>query len=168
MACIDCDKPIDKRAKTGMCRECYLKKINVNGGAICATCGGPTSEPRARTCISCWNSRPKLDLKTIYRKSRLKKRFKLSLEDYENILIAQDYKCAICKAPQADIKKSLSVDHDRTCCPTDYSCGGCVRGLLCDRCNFGIGYFKDDENLLEIAANYVKVNKLKNIKKEVA
>jgi hypothetical protein len=31
--------------------------------------------------------------------------------------------------------RPFCVDHDHTCCPGEYTCGKCVRGLLCDDCN---------------------------------
>lgn len=42
----------------------------------------------------------------------------------------------------------MSVDHDHT--------SGKVRGLLCGRCNAGVGYFRDDPALMEQAAIYIK------------
>jgi hypothetical protein len=41
-------------------------------------------------------------------------------------------------------KKFLHVDHDHACCPGPKSCGKCVRFLLCDKCNVGLGSFSDD------------------------
>lgn len=32
------------------------------------------------------------------------------------------------------------IDHDHRCCPGDVSCGKCVRGIVCSRCNTGIGH----------------------------
>jgi len=46
---------------------------------------------------------------------------------------SQDRACAGCKKPMPDA--DLEVDHDHDCCPSGWSCGRCVRGLLCHRCN---------------------------------
>ena len=42
--------------------------------------------------------------------------------------------CGICGDASTD------VDHDHACCPGNRSCGECIRGGLCRRCNLGIGY----------------------------
>lgn len=51
---------------------------------------------------------------------------------------------------------NLHVDHDHSCCPGEGSCGLCVRGLLCHRCNHTIASL---ESLLEVgiddALNYL-------------
>ena len=63
--------------------------------------------------------------------------------------------CWICKSPLSTTGKSLSIDHDHSCCPAGRSCGRCVRGLLCDLCNTGIAKFEDDPKLLRWAADYL-------------
>ena len=55
----------------------------------------------------------------------------------------QSRRCAICH----QVFK-LSLDHDHR---TDE-----IRGLLCNPCNSGLGFFKDDLKLLEAAANYLR------------
>jgi hypothetical protein len=60
--------------------------------------------------------------------------YRLSPERYQEIHYYQEGKCSLCPA-----EKGLSVDHDRRCCPGKRSCGKCVRGLLCPRCNLRLG-----------------------------
>lgn len=87
------------------------------------------------------------------RKAHLKNTYGLSIEDYTEMLIKQDYKCAICnqkevsKTKTGDIKP-LSVDH---CHET-----GKVRALLCNACNFMIGFSRDDCDNLRNAIAYLE------------
>lgn len=78
-------------------------------------------------------------------------------KQYLELLTLQDEKCAICKMSIIDNKRNLSVDHCHKL--------KLVRGLLCTKCNFGLGYFNDDEELLNKAIKYLHNNHLnKNIK----
>jgi hypothetical protein len=76
--------------------------------------------------------------------------YKISLEDYNNLLIEQNFSCVICKEHMSKFKKNLSVDHDHKT--------GKVRGLLCEHCNHGLGKFKDDTNILKEAIKYLENN----------
>lgn len=67
--------------------------------------------------------------------------------DYQSLLEAQNYSCAICGINAEETKQGLAVDHSHE---TDQ-----VRGLLCMRCNVGLGYFKDNINSLNEAVNYL-------------
>lgn len=59
-------------------------------------------------------------------------------EDYDRVLAEQGGHCASCDAvPTAD--RRLAWDHDHTCCPGKVTCGNCVRGLLCPKCNLLLG-----------------------------
>lgn len=83
--------------------------------------------------------------------------------DYVIMLISQGMRCAICGTQDPGYgKKSFAVDHDHNCCPirrngrSKRTCGKCVRGLLCDACNTGIGRFDDNPITLRLAADYLE------------
>ncbi|HEX6312004.1 MAG TPA: endonuclease VII domain-containing protein [Acidimicrobiia bacterium] len=79
------------------------------------------------------------------RLGHLRRTFGLTLEDYERALTAQLGRCAICRRKPGTI--SLHVDHDHR--------NGKVRGLLCFRCNGGLGQFKENPAQLVRAAEYL-------------
>jgi hypothetical protein len=80
------------------------------------------------------------------RKSHLKRKYGLTIEQYDAMLAAQAGGCAICgEPPRDDIE--LHVDHDHTT--------GAVRGLLCFRCNNAIGDLREATELFEAAAAYL-------------
>ena len=76
----------------------------------------------------------------------LLKRYNLTVQEYEQMYQAQNGLCAVCGNPQVT-GKQLSVDHDHVT--------GLVRGLLCVRCNYGIGYFQENISFLENAIAYL-------------
>lgn len=75
--------------------------------------------------------------------------------DYAAMLASQGGRCAICGTAEPRGKGKFHVDHDHSCCGEKRSCGKCVRGLLCQRCNTGIGYFDDNPDLMRKAIEYV-------------
>ena len=80
--------------------------------------------------------------------------YKITMAQYNEMLESQNGKCRICKRKDDD-GKMLSVDHDHECCPGRRSCGKCIRGLLCQRCNLIIGLVGDDASVLASAAEYL-------------
>ncbi len=85
----------------------------------------------------------------------LKCNYGITLEQYEEMFLAQDGVCAICKEEQQQGIR-LCVDHDHSCCPGSKSCGRCVRQLLCTRCNTTLGKVNEDVNLLQNMIDYIK------------
>lgn len=67
----------------------------------------------------------------------------LSLEEYEKMLEEQGGGCAVCGSVEA-----LAVDHDHK--------SGEIRGIICRRCNQGIGRFEDNPVLLRKLARYLE------------
>ena len=87
------------------------------------------------------------------RNNDLKKKYGITLEQYEQMLADQGGVCAICGNPEPvwDKKvnrlRALSVDHCHTT--------GKVRGLLCTGCNQGLGNFKENPDRLAKAISYL-------------
>lgn len=81
---------------------------------------------------------------------RFKDLYKITSDDYKQMLLDQNYKCAICKTERRSNRTAgaLAVDHSHKT--------GKVRGLLCSRCNLGIGILKDDITFLQNAINYLE------------
>jgi hypothetical protein len=71
----------------------------------------------------------------------LKHRYGMTREQYDELLAKQGGACAICRATE-----DLVVDHDHDT--------GKVCGILCRKCNVGLGQFNDDGRLIEIACMY--------------
>jgi len=84
-------------------------------------------------------------------KSFIKRRYGITYEEYESLLEEQNFCCAICKEKHSNSVRTsgkLFVDH---CHST-----GKVRGLLCSRCNHGLGQFDDDTDKLTEAIKYLR------------
>lgn len=82
------------------------------------------------------------------RQHSLKRKYGISLDDYENLLAKQGGHCALCdKKPSDERYGSLHVDH---CHKT-----GRVRGLLCTNHNTALGTLGDDVEGLHRAINYL-------------
>lgn len=91
--------------------------------------------------------------KLIGQKHHLRTRYNLSPAEYDEMAKTQDYKCAICNKDvteniRANKQIALSVDHNHKT--------GAVRELLCMKCNYGLGYFKDNAEILINASEYIK------------
>src|SRR5690606_11385790 len=104
-----------------------------------------------------------VQLRAKHRESHLLRQYNMTLAEYDALLAKQDGKCAICALTPAEIGdaeganlKALAVDHDHDCCPGSASCGKCIRGLLCARCNTSLGGFRDEVDLLFKAADYLQ------------
>lgn len=118
-----------------VCRCCNTPRPLANFPTV-KTSGSRTAT--RRTCTRC----------------RSVSRYGLTAATYEAMLVEQGYRCAICPASPGS-EEVFHVDHDHACCPGPRSCGACIRGLLCSRCNLGLGCFRDDPDRLLRAASYV-------------
>jgi hypothetical protein len=72
------------------------------------------------------------------------KNYNITLDDYNKLFLKQEGKCKICHQSF----ESLIVDHNHKT--------NKVRGLLCDNCNCGIGFLKENTDILLEAIEYLK------------
>lgn len=88
--------------------------------------------------------RPEVKLRE--RAGHLKRKYGITLADYERMLDEQGGCCAICRRPPRE-GSTLHVDHEHA---TER-----VRGLLCFTCNNALGDFEDDPAALRAALSYL-------------
>lgn len=134
-------------SRTKICRLCKEEKLPFDFYSH-----SNTSDKLRSECKVCWN---KASLKYHHQNKDIlapkkkayyfKSRYNLTLEELEIMKETQRSSCAICKE-----KYRLVVDHSHT--------DGRVRKLLCDKCNQGLGSFKDNPDLLLEASNYLRNN----------
>lgn len=83
----------------------------------------------------------------------LRNSFGIDAAEYRRMLDEQNGVCAICHGhetqpdPNSGKIRRLAVDHDHTT--------GAIRGLLCSRCNIGLGWFREDPAYLKLAIAYL-------------
>jgi hypothetical protein len=86
------------------------------------------------------------------RMSHIKYNFNMSEDQYSTLMNIQGGVCAVCCE---EFDGAPHVDHDHTCCDKKYTCGNCVRGLLCSNCNWMIGHSRDSSEILMKGAVYL-------------
>jgi hypothetical protein len=106
---------------------------------LCQACGNATVEKdrRYKFCSDCKQFWHQL-------------KHGVSGRQIREMIDRQNGRCAMCQK-----QSRLVIDHDHKCCPGDFSCGRCIRALLCHQCNLGIGNLQDDPALALIGAYYL-------------
>ena len=120
--CRDCgeEKPLDefhndKRSKDG--KQPYCKACH-----------------HARSAV--WNKANPERAAENRRRGNLKRKYGMTLEEYDEMLESQGGCCASCGSPEPGGSGTFHVDHCHD--------SGEIRGLLCSNCNRGLGYLGDD------------------------
>lgn len=116
------------------------------GPRRCA-CGAPVTTPVGKpVCADCRKDpRPDAQVRERNRTLRL---YGLTQADWDALVKKQQDRCAICLTSTPGGRgERWHIDHDHVT--------GHVRGLLCHRCNMGVGFFLDDPDVLKAAAGYV-------------
>jgi len=124
-------------------------------GAQCSRCGtrenigwDASRDKPARLCRSCHAESARHSYARARQKNIRKqiiRDHKITEERLQQLERQADGLCMICKSPPES--KPLCLDHSHAT--------GEVRGLICNRCNSGLGYFKDSAELLRAAAEYL-------------
>lgn len=116
-------------------------------------------------CRQCENSQMRSNVeakknKPSWREGRkftqIKVKYKLSREQYIDMMLGQDFRCPICADPVG--AGDWIVDHDHSCCPGEKSCGKCVRSLIDKKCNGLLGLAMDNVATLTRAQAYLEVH----------
>jgi hypothetical protein len=173
--CVRCGAT--ERNKRGGCKACQRarKKIWLEAPGNpqpCVKCGA-IDRNRFGDCISCSRERSRewarenvvrassqvqawraahpekaveMDLKV-----RLK-RYALTIQQFRSLYTLQKGLCAICSVL---LPRRFDIDHDHET--------GVVRGLLCHPCNIGLGGFKDNQDTLFSAIQYLKLHTLQKV-----
>ena len=144
-------------ASRGWAKRNYDENLRVPkepGGHPCARCGEPVPEKKvggkarkfcSRECAVAQNQADRGDRHRHYTLAK----YGIGVEEYEALRLAQGNRCAICGTDDpASNAGEWHVDHCHE--------SGAVRGLLCSRCNIGLGYFKDDPARLTAAIKYLE------------
>jgi len=152
-------KPLEQftkfvKSKDGLyrlCKECkykifkkwYTKDPEIRKKKRSKYC----SENRDRVNATCLKWRKNNPEKYIFNtfKSRLKIKYKLTVEQVNEMLKKQNNKCPICNRSFDIIKKT--VDHNHL--------NEKIRSILCHQCNSGLGFFDDNIERLNNAINYL-------------
>lgn len=151
-----CDRPLLAKSMCNM----HYKRVARNGSTeklervsptfthrICTACGiekeieffYKRGTGFAAECKPCYGIRQ--------RGATLLRKFGLTLEQYDEMLAAQDGCCSICKSDATIEGHSFDVDHDHKT--------GKVRGILCRTCNLMLGAGKDDPDILYAGWRYL-------------
>lgn len=114
-------------------------------------------------CVKCLYQKPLTDFRFEFK--RKNKRHKIcnacrnvhrtvtrnaNRDEYQEMLQMQNNCCAICGITSEESGKKLVVDHSHETLK--------VRGLLCRRCNSGLGFFRDNQLFLAMAIEYLVRN----------
>ena len=131
----------EKYVKNYGCKPCYIKRglENLDNEKLMAPY---RTKEKALNKLRKWRNE-----NTDKYKAQKLRAYNLTIEQFENMLQEQNGKCAICNEENSN-NSDLCVDHNHT---TEI-----VRGLLCRRCNMGLGYFKDDIELMKSGIEYLE------------
>jgi hypothetical protein len=126
-------------AHPNYCRDCLKLYREERRERECVRCGKyrqPDEQHSADYCNGC------------ARDYWLMRKYGLTVEQYDQMLVEQGHRCALCG--DENNGRTWHIDH---CHDT-----GKVRGVLCDLCNRGLGHFRENADVLRKAAQYLEAH----------
>ena len=155
------------------CEDCRIRRQRIKSRAVvakkrkqkpkgptytCTACGTVSPTPvnggmGPKLCDVCANQNILAQKRRLWTKKVLAK-YSLTSERFAAMIEAQGNRCAVCETSEPGGGGRWHIDHDHACCGPGVSCGKCVRGLLCSKCNTAMGLLGDDPKMFERAINY--------------
>lgn len=145
--CINCKDTV-KRAQAGAKTRVAL--VHDENGQVCKYCDRHLPFEKFPTA----NHNPTGRRSKCYWCQSIWDAYRLTFQQFSVMLQGQGGLCGGCSKPPAS--GSFVVDHDHSCCPGEKTCGRCVRGLLCSKCNLALGHVSDSVERLEGLISYLK------------
>lgn len=166
--CEHTDRPLRYR---GLCNECYsLVNPRSNNKKRASNCEHTDQPHFARgLCAKCYRKddylrngerrrftsrRSGKNRKNTHdRVKQASRKAGISQDDYRRMVEKQQNMCICGFQFDATWAGAPRVDHDHKCCDPNIrknSCGKCVRGLLCNRCNRVLGLLEHDPHLMPV------------------
>jgi len=144
--------------KTSICKPCHSEKARLYrdkykaaprlvASKVCPSCnlelsssefhkGSATSTGLATYCKKCISP------------MQVASRYKLSVKAYSEMISSG---CDSCGSFE-----KLCIDHDHSCCSQVYTCGKCIRGVLCNECNSAEGFLKTSDKAAKLLQYMIK------------
>ena len=146
------DVPEDQRW-CGKCQQAkplteFYKHTGSRGGyqGVCKECSARNHKH--------WTQENRQKERFYTQRARLRDKYGITIEAYNDLLARQGGKCAICGQSEATIHSGhprlMAVDHDHDT--------GAIRGLLCNNCNRALGLFGDSLTVLRRAVEYLSTS----------
>jgi hypothetical protein len=91
-------------------------------------------------------------------------KYRMTKADWQKIFDEQKGCCYLCGVDLGEAlkrKRGVHIDHNHSCCARERTCGRCIRGLACHRCNQGIGAFFDDPERMRRAADALELAQIR-------
>lgn len=135
-----------KGGRCSWCKECIRNKKAKNHTKEKSYRDSYYQHNKERLLL--WQKERNLSKPEFRRNNYLLSTYGITIEDYNKMFEQQNGCCAICNKHQSEFKNRFHIDHNHIT--------GKIRGLLCQKCNHGLGLFQDSSEILVIASEYLK------------